>query len=65
MKGKLKLNLGLTAFDELFMDEEERASSMLPRLYGTPLNLIADFPAHPFKVRMEENMDQHIGSFIR
>lgn len=62
MKGKPKLNLGLTAFDELFMDEEERASSKLPKLYDIPLSLIDDFPAHPFKVRMDEDMDQLVES---
>ena len=62
MKGKPKLNLGLTAFDGLFMDEEERASSKLPKLYDIPLSLIDDFPAHPFKVRMDEDMDQLVES---
>ena len=62
MKGKPKLNLGLTAFDELFMDEEERASSKLPKRYDIPINLIDDFPSHPFKVRMDEDMDQLIES---
>lgn len=62
MKGKPKLNLGLTAFDELFMDEEERASSKLPKLYNIPLSLIDDFPDHPFKVRMDEDMDQLVES---
>lgn len=62
LKGKPKLNLGLTAFDELFMDEEERASSKLPKLYNIPLSLIDDFPDHPFKVRMDEDMDQLVES---
>ena len=44
------------------MDEEERASSKLPKLYDIPLSLIDDFPAHPFKVRMDEDMDQLVES---
>ena len=62
MSGKPKLNLGLTAFNEMFMSEEERASSKLPKLYDIPLSLIDDFPAHPFKVRMDEDMDQLVES---
>jgi len=44
------------------MDEEERASSKLPKLYDIPLSLIDDFPAHPFKVRIDEDMDQLVES---
>ncbi len=62
MKCKPKLDLGLTAFNEMFMSEEERSALIQPKLYDIPLNLIDDFPSHPFKVRMDEDMNQLIES---
>ena len=62
MKCKPKLDLGLTAFNEMFMSEEERSALIQPKLYDIPLDLIDDFPSHPFKVRMDEDMDQLIES---
>lgn len=56
MRAKPKLDLGLSAFDELFMDVNERAMQKLPRIYDIPLDLIDDFPDHPFKVRHDEDM---------
>lgn len=61
MNGK-KLDLGLTAYDELFMDDEGRAEVKLPRIHDIPISEIDDFPDHPFKVRLDEDMDQLIQS---
>ena len=57
MGKKPKLNLGLTAFEELFKDANELAEQKLPRIFDIPLDLIDDFPDHPFKVRQDEDMD--------
>ena len=57
-----KIDLGLTAYDEMFMTDQERADAKLPRIYDIPLDQIDDFPDHPFKVRMDEDMDQLIQS---
>ena len=57
MRAKPKLDLGLSAYDELFMDTNERAVQKLPRIYDIPINLIDDFPDHPFKVKQDEDMD--------
>lgn len=62
MRYKPKLELGITAFEELFMDDKELKTSRLPKIYDIPLDLIDDFPDHPFKVRMDEDMQQLIGS---
>ena len=62
MREKSKLNLGLNAFEELFMDKEELLESRLPKIYDIPVNLIDDFPAHPFKVKMDEDMEYLITS---
>lgn len=56
------IDLGLTALDELFMTEEGRKESRLPRIHDIPIELIDDFPDHPFKVRLDEDMDQLVES---
>ena len=62
MRDKPKLNLGLTAYDELFKDDKEIKEGRLPKIYDIPIELIDDFPDHPFKVRMDEDMDQLVES---
>ena len=57
-----KIDLGLTAYDEMFMTDQERADAKLPRIYDIPLDQIDDFPDHPFKVRLDEDMDQLVQS---
>ncbi len=57
-----KIDLGLTAYDEMFMTDQERADAKLPRIYDIPLDQVDDFPDHPFKVRMDEDMDQLVQS---
>ena len=59
---KKPIDLGLTALDELFMTEEGRQESRLPRLHDIPIELIDDFPDHPFQVRLDEDMDQLVES---
>ena len=44
------------------MNDEGRAESRLPRIYDIPLSEIDDFPNHPFKVKMDEDMDQLVQS---
>ena len=62
MREKPKLDLGLTAYDELFKDDKEIREGRLPKIYDIPLELIDDFPDHPFKVKMDEDMDQLVES---
>lgn len=62
MKERPKLDLGLTAFDDLFKDDKELKESRLPKIYDIPIELIDDFPDHPFKVRMDEDMEQLVES---
>ena len=59
---KKPIDLGLTALDELFMTEEGRQESRLPRIHDIPIELIDDFPDHPFQVRLDEDMDQLVES---
>ena len=62
MSRKKDIDLDLTGFAELFMNEEGRAESRLPRIYDIPLSEIDDFPNHPFKVKMDEDMNQLVQS---
>ena len=62
MREKPKLDLGLTAYDDLFKNEQELAESKLPKIYDIPIELIDDFPDHPFKVKLDEDMDQLVES---
>lgn len=57
MKKHGSVNLGLTGYDELFMTYEERVENRLPKIYDLPLSEIDPFPDHPFKVRMDEDME--------
>ena len=62
MKSVQKIDLGLTGYDELFMNDAERKENKLPRIYDIPLSEIDDFPDHPFKVKLNEDMDQLVQS---
>ncbi len=57
MRAKPKIDLGLTAYEEMFMDANERSVQKLPRIYDIPIELIDDFPEHPFKVRHDEDLE--------
>jgi len=59
---KKPIDLGLTALDELFMTDEGRKESKLPRIHDIPLEQIDDMPNHPYKVRMDEDMEALVES---
>ena len=48
--------------DELFSTQEERDDAKLSKIRDIPLELIDDFPDHPFKVRDDEDMIQLVES---
>ena len=62
MKDRPKIDLGMTGYDELFMNDQERAENRLPKIYDIPLSEIDDFPDHPFKVKDDEDMLQLVES---
>lgn len=62
MKERPKIDLGMTGYDELFMNDQERAENRLPKIYDIPLTEIDDFPDHPFQVRLDEDMDHLVES---
>jgi ParB family chromosome partitioning protein len=62
LKERPKIDLGMTGYDELFMNDQERAENRLPKIYDIPLSEIDDFPDHPFKVKDDEDMLQLVDS---
>ncbi|OQA15741.1 MAG: Chromosome-partitioning protein Spo0J [Firmicutes bacterium ADurb.Bin356] len=62
MSSVQKIDLGLTGYDELFMNDASRAENRLPKIYDIPLSEIDDFPDHPYKVRLDEDMDALVQS---
>lgn len=62
MKERPLIDLGMTGYDELFMNDTERREATLPKINNIPLSEIDDFPDHPFQVRLDEDMDQLVES---
>ncbi len=57
-----KSDFNLPTLDELFTTQELRDDAKLTKLRDIPLELIDDFPDHPFKVRDDEDMMQLVES---
>ena len=64
MVAEKQIDLGLTALDELFMTDEGRKENKLPRIHDIPIELIDDFPGHPYKVRVDEDMEHLVESVL-
>ena len=52
----------LLSVDNLFTTQAERDEASRESIMDIPLNEISDFPNHPFKVRMDENMVEMVES---
>ena len=59
---KSDFTLPTNTIDELFSTQEERDDAKLSKIRDIPLELIDDFPDHPFKVRDDEDMIQLVES---
>ena len=55
----------LTAYDDLFETDESRAEANLSKIREIPIVEIDEFPDHPFKVLMDEDMEQLVDSIKR
>lgn len=55
----------LTAYDDLFQTDESRAEAKLSKIRDISLSQIDEFPDHPFKVLMDEDMQQLVESIKR
>ena len=63
-KGK-RTGIELTAYDDIFETDESRAEAALSKIREIPLAEIDVFPDHPFKVLMDEDMEQLVDSIKR
>ena len=57
-----KSDFTLTKLDDLFTTQAQRDEEKLSKIRDIPLELIDDFPDHPFKVRDDEDMMQLVES---
>ncbi|MFR4289115.1 MAG: ParB/RepB/Spo0J family partition protein [Eubacterium sp.] len=57
-----KTDFTLTKLDDLFTTQAQRDEEQLSKIRDIPLELIDDFPDHPFKVRDDEDMMQLVES---
>ena len=63
-KGK-RTEIELTAYDDIFETDESCAEATLSKIRDIPLAEIDEFPDHPFKVLMDEDMEQLVDSIKR
>lgn len=62
MKTNKMIDLGLTGYDELFMNDEGRAEAHKPKVDEIPLEQLTDFPGHPFKVQEGDELQRMLES---
>lgn len=55
----------LTAYDDLFETDQSREEAKLSKIRDIPISQIDEFPDHPFKVLMDEDMEQLVDSIKR
>ena len=55
-------DIHLSSFDELFQTDESREDMKREKLMDIPISKIKDFPAHPYKVKDDENMAELVES---
>ena len=60
-----RTGIELTAYDDLFETDESRAEANLSKIREIPIAEIDEFPDHPFKVLMDEDMEQLVDSVRR
>lgn len=59
---KSDFTLSTKSLDDLFSTQEERDEAKLKKIFEIPIELIDNFPDHPFKVRDDEDMMQLVES---
>lgn len=52
----------LRSYDDLFETDESRAEANLSKVREIPISEIDDFQDHPFKVLLDEDMEQLVES---
>lgn len=65
MAKRQETKIELTAYDDLFETDQSREESQLSKIRDIPISEIDAFPNHPFKVLMDEDMEQLVDSVQR
>ena len=65
MAGNKRTEIKLTAYDDLFETDQSREEAKLSKIRDIPISEIDEFPDHPFKVLMDEDMEQLVDSIRR
>ena len=65
MAGNKRTEIKLTAYDDLFETDQSREEAKLSKIRDIPISQIDEFPDHPFKVLMDEDMEQLVDSIKR
>jgi len=63
--GNKRTEIKLTAYDDLFETDQSREEAKLSKIRDIPISEIDEFPDHPFKVLMDEDMEQLVDSIKR
>ena len=63
-RGK-ETKIELTAYDDLFETDQSREEARLSKIRDIPISEIDEFPDHPFKVFIDEDMEQLVDSIKR
>ena len=62
MAKRPEINMNLPSVDDLFSTQEERDEASRESVRSIPISDISDFPNHPFKVKLDEDMSNLVDS---
>ena len=65
MANSKRAKVELTAYDDLFETDASREDATLSRVKEISISQIDEFPGHPFKVLMDDDMEQLVDSIKR
>jgi len=57
-KQRPTIDLGMTAYEELFMNDQQRADNRKPKVEEVPITELFSFKDHPFKVKKDEELER-------
>ena len=57
-KQRPTIDLGMTAYEELFMNDQQRAEIRKPKVEEVPITELFSFKDHPFKVKEDEELER-------
>ena len=57
-KQRPTIDLGMTGYEELFMNDQQRADNRKPKVEEVPISELFSFKEHPFKVKEDEELER-------